>query len=130
MSQNNKIIAVYGSLRQGMGNHGLISHSKMIERRIVQLPYKMISLGWFPGLVKAETPNDIVIELYEVDQPTYARVERLEGYPNFYDKYSFELSDYESPVEIYVLNEKHGSYTQKGKNIEHIPDWVKYKTEN
>ena len=126
MNQNNKIIAVYGSLRKGMGNHGLISHSTMIERRTVQLPYKMISLGGFPGLVKDETPNDIVIELYEVDQPTYARVERLEGYPTFYDKYAFELPEYESPVEIYVLNEE-GNRNYYNSSSEHISDWTKYK---
>ena len=126
MNPNNKIIAVYGSLREGMGNHSLISHSQMVERRTVQLPYKMISLGSFPGLITDEKLNDIVIELYEVDQPTYARVERLEGYPNFYDKYAFLLPEYEFPVEIYVLNQKdeRGSYKSEG---EHIQDWVKYK---
>ena len=126
MNSNNKIIAVYGSLRHGMGNHGLISHAQMVERRTVRLPYKMISLGGFPGLITDKQLNDIVIELYEVDQPTYARVERLEGYPSFYDKYAFTLPEYEFPVEIYVLNQQgeRGYYKSEG---EHIPDWVAYR---
>lgn len=127
MNQKNNIIAVYGSLRQGMGNHGLISHAKLLETRQVNLPYKMISLGGFPGLILDTKENEITIELYEVDQPTYQRVERLEGYPSFYDKYSFTLPEYESNIEIYILNEKDGYYTRKGEEITHIPDWVKYR---
>lgn len=127
MTQNNKIIAVYGSLRQGMGNHGLISHSKLIETKQINLPYKMISLGGFPGLIADTKENEITIELYEVDQATYQRVERLEGYPSFYDKYSFTLPEYELPIEIYVLNEEDGYYSHKGEELTHIPDWVKYK---
>ena len=125
MNKNNKIIAVYGSLRQGMGNHGLISQSTLIERRNVNIPYKMISLGGFPGLVQDVQENEIMIELYEVDPPTYARVERLEGYPSFYTKYSFELPEYETPIEIYVLNES-GRTGRYNNTTEHIPDWVKF----
>ena len=127
MNQNNKIIAVYGSLRAGMGNHGLISHSKLLETRQINLPYKMISLGGFPGLVADTQENEITIELYEVDQPTYQRVERLEGYPSFYDKYPFALPEYESPIEIYILNEEDGYYSHKGETLTHISDWVKYR---
>ncbi len=127
MNPQNKVIAVYGSLRKGMGNHGLISHSELLETRVVNLPFKMISLGGFPGLVRDIQENEITIELYEVDQPTYQRVEHLEGYPSLYDKYPFELPEYESPVEIYILNEKDGYYARKGEQLTHIPDWVKYR---
>ena len=127
MNPQTKIIAVYGSLRKNMGNHGLISHSTLLETTTVSLPYKMISLGGFPGLIKSDQNNEITIELYEVDDATYKRVERLEGYPSFYDKHNFSLKGYEKPIEIYVLNEKDGYYSKYGKENTHILDWVKYK---
>ena len=127
MNPQTKIIAVYGSLRKNMGNHGLISHSTLLETTTVSLPYKMISLGGFPGLIKSDQNNEITIELYEVDDTTYKRVERLEGYPSFYDKHNFSLKGYEKPIEIYVLNETDKYYSKFGSTEEHISDWTKYK---
>ena len=118
--QEMKKIAVYGSLRQGMYNHPLLGESKLLVTTEVNLPFKMVSLGSFPALKMDNELHPIVIEIYEVDEPTYKRVERLEGYPNFYDKFSF-LYDNED-VEIYYIQQEAG-------NVLHIKDWVKYQNE-
>jgi gamma-glutamylcyclotransferase (GGCT)/AIG2-like uncharacterized protein YtfP len=128
-------IAVYGSLREGMGNHGLLSRggAQKLSTEEVSLPFDMIDLGGFPGLIKSETVNKMVVEVYGVDNDTYKRVERLESYPSFYDKHTFETS--QGTTEIYVLNQtgSRGSgwgyeHSSKVRMFDGAFDWVKHYT--
>lgn len=98
-------IAVYGSLRKGRGNHRVILGSTQLSEEVVNIPFYMVSLGGFPGLIPSEENHDITIEVYEVDEPTYKSVERLEGYPRFYQKAKIQTSQGEA--EIYVLEDPH-----------------------
>lgn len=98
-----KKIAVYGSLRKGRGNHRLIEHSNQLSQEVVSIPFRMVSLGGFPGLLPDEQDNDIVIEVYEVDDQTYKNVERLEGYPRFYQRTDIQTSQGEAG--IYILED-------------------------
>ena len=116
-------IAVYGSLRQGFGNHRLIEHCKLLSTEVVNIPYKMISLGGFPGLVPSDKDYEITIEIYEVDDSAYKSVERLEGYPSFYNKAIIGTTLGE--IEIYVLNDPERYY--RGATVE-SGDWTAYKT--
>ncbi len=96
-----KKIAVYGSLRKGFGNNRLIADSEQLTTEVVKIPYKMVSLGGFPGLVPVKEPQDITIEVWNVDDQTYRNVERLEGYPHFYQKDTIQTS--EGDADVYVL---------------------------
>lgn len=97
-----KKIAVYGSLRKGLHNYRLLEDSNLVSTEVVNIPWRMVSLGGFPGLVPSEGENhDITIEVFEVDNTTYQRVEYLESYPSFYQKAKIETSQGE--VEVYVL---------------------------
>ena len=98
---NNKIIATYGSLRKSHGNWRHILNCDPLKTEVVEIPFKMISLGSFPGLIPSDELNKITIELYDVDPKTYARIELLEGFPSFYQKALIQTSVGE--VEIYVL---------------------------
>lgn len=111
-------IAVYGSLRKGLGNHRLIEDSTQLSTEEVEIPYKMISLGGFPGLIPSDTLNKIKIELYEVTDHTYRRVEMLEGYPSFYQKNIIKSSLGE--VEVYVLEDPR----YQSSNPVESGDWV------
>ena len=126
-------IVVYGSLREGMGNHPLLSmnKAKKLSTEIVSIPFEMIDLGGFPGLVKSKKVNQIVAEVYGVDDNTYKRVEQLEGYPSFYDKHSLETT--QGSAEIYVLNQRDGSKRYSGYDrsprvtmFDNAYDWVKH----
>lgn len=81
-----ELVLVYGSLREGMHNHPLLQDSRMIGKYRLELPFEMYSLGGFPALTNTEELNPIIGEVYEVDQPTFLRLDRLEGYPRFYDR--------------------------------------------
>lgn len=112
-----KKIAVYGSLRKGMYNHPLLGDSPLLETTEVNLPFKMVSMGAFPALKMDNELHTIVVEIYEVDEPTYKRVERLEGYPQFYDRFTFLYKN--ENVDIYYIQ-------QVAEDVSHIKDWVEW----
>ena len=101
-------IAVYGSLLSGLGNHGILARglannqAALLGEDTISIPYGMISYGGFPALVPSSSKQDIKIEVYEVDDEVYQRVERLEGYPHFYQKY--KVTTKYGEAEIYVIN--------------------------
>ena len=82
-------VAVYGSLRKGLGNHRVLGESKLIGLEWIP-NYEMFSLGSFPGI--RDGKGAIYVEVYEVDSDTLGRLDTLEGYHsknsvnNFYDK--------------------------------------------
>ena len=79
------LVAVYGTLRQGQGNyHRLLSQYEMITLERTEEEWEMHSLGGFPAIIPGF--QNIVIEIFDVDRTTMDALDRLEGYPNFYDR--------------------------------------------
>ena len=77
-------IAVYGTLMEGYGNNRILSDCKKLGTLRIQ-GYKMVNLGAFPGVVCTGDPDHTVkAEVWEVDEDAIARMDRLEGHPNFY----------------------------------------------
>lgn len=114
-------IAVYGSLLKGFGNHRLIQDSKYIGDGLTKPEYTMVSLGGFPGVIKNGN-NSIYFQVYELDDETFKRVDRLEGHPAFYKRDIIE-TEY-GDVWMYFLDE---SYLEHEK-VE-SGNWLKYKNE-
>ena len=82
-------VAVYGTLRKGNGNNVLLSNSKMVGTVFTAPNYQMFSLGGFPGIRSGN--KRVLVEVYEVDDATLSRLDRLEGYrgegeSNFYER--------------------------------------------
>ncbi len=81
-------VFVYGSLMQGFGNHRLLAKSLDLGFAVtVDHDYAMLDLGAFPGVIEgdAELCNAAICgEVYFVDEPTLARLDRLEGHPTYY----------------------------------------------
>lgn len=83
-------VAVYGSLRAGFHNHILLQSSKLIGSERIS-GFDMYSLGAFPAIVQGV--GDITVEMYEVNEHTFKRLDRLEGFPAFYDRMLVETSE-------------------------------------
>ena len=84
MSEAAKVF-VYGTLKQGHGNHRLLAESKCLGTTHTKPAFTMLHLGGFPGVL-LQGDTSIIGEVYEVDEITMKRIDRLEGYPSFYDR--------------------------------------------
>lgn len=118
------LIAVYGTLRKGEFNNYLLTDGELLGTEFVVGKYRMIDLGGYPAIFHDEYMNyPIVVEVYDVDEYVLSDLDRLEGYPNYYDR---EL-----------VKTKHGdAWIYYLTNVQDIPrpvmpfgDWVGYKQE-
>jgi len=98
-----ELVAVYGSLRKGLGNHRVLGDSECVGKGLVT-GFGMYSLGGYPALTTLAERTDVVVEVYEADEDTMVRLDRLEGYPTFYDrkKVAVHLDAGEAGVEAYT----------------------------
>jgi gamma-glutamylaminecyclotransferase len=85
---------VYGTLQQGRGNHRLLAEARFIGKARTTHDFTLRSAyagGGFPYLL-AGGDTSVFGELYEIDDATLARCDRLEGYPHHYDRREIELA--------------------------------------
>ena len=95
-------VFVYGTLRQGFGNHRLLEGATFIGPATTAAEFTMLHLGAYPGLIHDGT-TQIVGEVYEVDADQLRHLDRLEGHPDFYHRIPARLADPALEVELYVL---------------------------
>lgn len=80
---------VYGTLKKGYGNNHLLSSSKFVRKDITLEKFILLSPS-FPVAVEQENEEGGYIalpvagEVWEVDEGTLARTDRLEGHPHWY----------------------------------------------
>jgi len=85
------LVAVYGSLRKGLGNHRVLGTDSELLGEIKTKPeFKLYDLGYYPGL-KKDGDTSVTMEVYRVTPSTLMSVNRLEGYEegreaSFYDR--------------------------------------------
>lgn len=83
--QQTNRVGVYGSLKQGFGNHRVMQQAggKLVGEATM-VGATMYSLGAFPGLILDNNTSPIHLEVYEVQdmQP----LDWLEGFPDFYNR--------------------------------------------
>jgi len=122
MKEINKV-AVYGTLRQGEGNHDFLASAEMLGTFDSDPEFTMYSVnGYYPALVQGGHTS-IKMEVYEVDDNTLDAVNHLEGYSedsehNHYDRITIStpfgdayLYVYEETPDLEVIEEG---------------DWVEY----
>lgn len=103
---------VYGSLKQGFGNHELLENSKYLgSYDTSDANYLMISLGSYPGVIELDGQDNhhyILGEVYEVDDITLAMIDRLEGNGQFYTRKIVQLYDTDHSFDawMYLLPKK------------------------
>lgn len=129
MSKN--LVAVYGSLRSGMGNyrHFLDNNESTLIGSFETDPiYTMISFGGFPGLFK-EGETSVVAEVFEVSDRVFSRLDMLEGYDESDpDSSMYKREKINTPhgeAWIYFYNGNRSKINED--NIVKEGDWVKYK---
>lgn len=96
-------VFVYGTLKKGFGNHRYLESSKFLGR--VQVRGNMYSLGGFPVVVLTGK-GTVHGEIYEVSKETLANLDRLEGYPSFYNRKQVVTSNGMLAWVYHMSNEK------------------------
>jgi gamma-glutamylcyclotransferase (GGCT)/AIG2-like uncharacterized protein YtfP len=87
----NFLVFVYGSLKEGFGNHGILEGSEFIcSTRTKGRSYRMISLDAFPAVLRGGK-NAISGELYQVDLMTMLYLDMLESNGELYERKLVEL---------------------------------------
>lgn len=95
--QKETLVAVYGTLKSGHGNHRLLEHKDVIYLGTdnTKEKFDMYSFGGFPAIVEGGDKN-IFIEVYSApNKEVLDSLDRLEGFrgdgkENFYDKKEIE----------------------------------------
>jgi gamma-glutamylcyclotransferase (GGCT)/AIG2-like uncharacterized protein YtfP len=82
-------VFVYGTLKQGHGNHTLLNGAKFLGRSMIRGNYQLVDLGAFPGLIQTqpEQPAQTISgEVYLVSENTLRSLDMLEGNGHFYTR--------------------------------------------
>ncbi len=94
-------VFVYGTPLAGEPNHRLLVNARLVAEARTKPAFELRDLGAFPGLVSGGE-HAVAGEVYEVDGPTLAALDRLEGHPRFYRRSRIALED-GAVVETYLL---------------------------
>ena len=107
----NKLVAVYGTLRQGEGNHQILKDSEYISTSLLS-GFKMYGNSNFPAVIKGEKEDVIVIEIYKITNSEVAKeLDILEGFDrsnpdslnNLYTVRMITVPSIRGMIEIYTF---------------------------
>jgi len=122
-----ELVAVYGSLRAGLGNHRVLDTkwggSEYVKTTRTADNHNLRAYcSGFPCVSLNEGEGTVVVELYRIlTDETAHRLDRLEGYPSFYDRTKIEMLDGEEAW-IYHINNSQAEIIEDG-------DWKRYYEE-
>lgn len=106
-----QFVAVYGTLKRGFGNHRLLAvdGAEFVDTGKTAERYPLLVNG-LPYLHKVPgVGHNVRVEVYSVDDPTMATLDRLEGHPNFYCREQIDIiTDSGETIQawIYFINRK------------------------
>lgn len=120
--KDNELVAVYGSLKKNFSNHNFLKTSEFIGLGETLPIYDMVTFGAFPGIFPGT--NQILVEIYSVNDETLTLLDHLEGHPRFFKRDKTNIFLVPSVTEyttlpltcwIYVLdhNHKRKTYTNR-----------------
>jgi len=94
-------VFVYGTLLSGEPNHRLLRGARLVGAARTQPRFTLYDYGPFPALA-SKGRRAVAGEVYEVDAPMLAALDRLEGHPRFYRRTPIAL-DCGARVEAYLF---------------------------
>jgi gamma-glutamylaminecyclotransferase len=85
-------VAVYGTLKSGFGNSGLLDDQEFVGQGVTS-DYYPLEVEGLPYLhdIKGEG-EQVVVEVYDVTSECLQRLDRLEGHPSFYKRQVISIS--------------------------------------
>lgn len=130
--ERNNYIAVYGSLRYGMGNHRVLGGAEYVDTTVVY-GFSMHSFGGFPVLIPADPEEEAVVELYRANDAEMDSVDMLEGFREggggFYDRTPVELDNGHVAWVYFIDDVDLFDLPDVPVNAYGAQDWIKYVEE-
>ena len=83
---------VYVTLMKGELHHTTMAHARFVRSAETAPGYDLVQIDYYPAMI-AGGPHRVPGELYEVDDQTLARLDRLEEVPDYYERKTIELDD-------------------------------------
>ena len=93
---------VYGTLKKGFRNAVYLENARCLGEFITDPVYAMYDFGNYPA-VSEMGKTAIEGEVYEIDKELLASIDRLERYPEYYQRMLIETSF--GSAWMYVVNE-------------------------
>ena len=124
------LVAVYGSLRKGLGNHRVmeIAKGELVDAGYTSKNCNLYDLGAFPSvsLAHSSANKPVRVEVYQVPEDgVTGPLDGLEGYPHFYNRTVINVDlDNGEVVQAWLYHID----AEKSKLVE-SGDWVKYLEE-
>lgn len=113
-------VFVYGTLRKRGTNHHIISHALCLHTRYVIRGYCLYDYErWYPYMIRGEEDDQVVGEVYRVDQRTLRQLDVLEDVANKLYKLIYLPSH---QCHTYIKYDEEVAGLQKIKE----GDWIKY----
>lgn len=107
------LVAVYGTLKAGRGNHGLLSKSNYVGAGETIYKYPMQAQGIPFVFDKAGTGSQIPVEVYELlDDDTKDDLDLLEGHPTNYERKLIDVEMLDGAVKSCWLYFANPAYEQ------------------
>lgn len=107
-------VFVYGTLKQGEANHGVMTSADGEFLTTAKLPgYYMVNTPWYPFAAKSDNDDDYIEgELYKVPAEKLHILDRLEGYPQLYDRDTVNVKDLDAFIYVNRNKVEMGAYTR------------------
>lgn len=106
---------VYGTLKRGGRNHGLLRGQTFLCQAITQPQYRLYDTGAYPCLVREPARGlRICGELWEVSEAAMPALDELEGVPDLFGREAIDLIGVAGPVQAYVYRRGVDQWTDCG----------------
>tara|TARA_R100001443_G_scaffold113417_1_gene128034 strand:- start:175 stop:522 length:348 start_codon:yes stop_codon:yes gene_type:complete len=114
-----EVVFVYGTLKEGHGNHSLLHSAIKVSKAETCEKYGMYETG-IPYVIKNESKTKIYGEVYLVDEQTFQNLDWLEGHPVCYKREKIKVkldNDRRTTAWIYFYPTPQGREIKNGKYL-------------
>ena len=125
MEENTKInIYLYGTLKTGTINNVHLNLSKYYIKSVIIRGFGMVNMGGFPCIVE-DIKKSIIAELYSIPKNLLVLIDKIEGYPTFYNRQIVKDVDGDSGF-IYMVESVNNDYKNKKNKYNEIlsGNWI------
>jgi len=91
-----KLVAVYGTLKRGFGNHRVLEmdNGEYVGTGRTVKPWTMYGGHGFPRVVEQERSDGVGVHVELFECPDVSNMDMLEGHPRFFERKEVEVAIY------------------------------------